>query len=163
MSNRSSRNIALRIQDQAKKAKSLFSRALSDKKTTSSDRLKSRLKRRSISEPAKATNRFVEDFEAEVDRVQRTYNNCDSYRSFEQKLKELEREANIQDRTSSDSASDLSSLDSLDAVQFSHKTWKLTDLDQGGRKKVSRFGRSAFASLFAAKTSRKKNRRNKKT
>jgi hypothetical protein len=162
MSNRSSRNIAFHIQNKAKKAKALFSRSLSDKKTTSSDRLKSRLKRRSISEPSKATNRFVEDFSAEVDRTLRTLNSGDSYISFEDKLKELEREANIEDRTSSDDASDLSSLDSLDAVQFNHKNWKLTDMDPAARKKVSRFGRSAFASLFTSKSRRRKNRRNKK-
>ena len=101
MSNRSSRNIALHIQNKAKEAKALFSRALRDKKTTSSDRLKSRLKRRSISEPSKATDRFVEDFSAEVDRTIRTLNSDDSYRSFEDKLKELEREAENATRRSS--------------------------------------------------------------
>lgn len=155
-----SRNIALSIQNKAKEAKALFSKALSGKKASSSDRLKSRLKRRSVSEPSKAKNKFVTNFIGEVDRVQQLYDRNDSYRSFEEKLKEIEREANIHVTSSSDSASDLSSLDSADAVQFSHRSWKSTDMSQGARRKVSQIGRTAFATLFASKASRKKGNRN---
>lgn len=60
MERKSSTEIAVDIQTTAKKAKGLFTKAICEKKVESSNRLKSRLKRRSKSEPF---NKFVDNFE----------------------------------------------------------------------------------------------------
>lgn len=166
MANKSSRNLVADIQNTAKKAKQLFTKAINDKKMKSSSRLQSRLKRRNKSAPAST----LESLEREMDQELRKFERSRSYKDFNKKLKQLEREANLERyHAASDSDSSISSNSSrssnssgsddgnnryLDAVRINSSTWKSTNMGSKAKKKTSNLGRSAYAALFASKISR---------
>ena len=162
MPGKSSRNIADDVLDTARKAKNLFTSAISQKKKNSSSRLQTRLKRRSKSDPQYT----LDSFEQEMDKELSKFGRSNSYKEFNRKLKALERQANVECSYSSSSGSDSDSEHGnddfgdmyLDAIDIEESDWKATELDIRDKRKVSNLGRTAYATLFASKSRGKKKR-----
>ena len=162
MPGKSSRNIADDVLDTARKAKNLFTSAISQKKKNSSSRLQTRLKRRSKSDPQYT----LDSFEQEIDNELSKFGRSNSYKDFNRKLRALERQANLERSYSSSSDSDNDSEDEnddfgdtyLDAVDIDDSDWKATELGIRDKRKVSNIGRTAFATMFASKSRGKKKR-----
>ena len=149
MPGKSSRNIADDVLSTARKAKNLFTSAISQKKRNSSSRLQTRLKRRSKSDPQYT----LDSFEQEMDKELSKFGRSNSYKEFNRKLKALERQANVERSYSSSSGSDSDSEHGnddfgdmyLDAIDIEESDWKATELDIRDKWKVSNIGRTAYA------------------
>ena len=167
MANKSSRNLVADIQKTAKKAKQLFTKAIHDKKLKSSTRLQSRLKKRNKSAPSSTLESVAKEIDRELGKFERSR----SYEDFNKKLRQLEREANLEryhaasdsdsskssnnsSRSGSSSESDDGDNGYLDAVRIRGSSWKVTNMGRTAKKKASKLGRSAYVALFTSKISR---------